>query len=1293
MEPELLRNMAADASLEFPIWALLPKKETCVPSFLSKYPEYDGRGIKIAILDSGIDPGAPGLQVTSDGKPKIVDMMDASGAGDVDTSKVVEAQDGCIVGLSGRKLKIPESWSNPSGQYHVGLKCAYELYPKCLRERLQKSYKERQWSPAHNLAQAKASRALQELEASLGTSSSSSSSQLSLDQRLEREDREAQVEVLASLEKKFEDAGPVYDCVVFHDGAAWRAVLDTSEQGDLASCALLGTYSETLQYATLTKEDCLNYAVNIHDDGNLLEIVGSCSTHGTHVASIAAACFPDCPERNGVAPGAQLVSVAIGDLRLGSMETGTALVRAMVRLLRTGCHLINMSYGEHAHWVGGRLLELLHEVVDRHGVVMLNSAGNHGPALSTVNAPSTMPFSSIIPVGAYVSPDMMVAEYSLREKMPGLGYTWTSRGPSPDGDLGVSVCAPGGAITSVANWTLKSSQLLNGTSMSSPHAAGAVALLLSGMVARGLAYSPYSVRRALENSALPNTDPFSMGHGLLQVDRAFEHLLQYGQGRERQVRFRVSCGPHRRGLYLREPHLTAKPTVHTVTLEPLLLNDERADPLGKIGFEMNFSLTCDAAWVSVPALLSTTYTSRSISIRIDPCGLPPGCYYTAVKAFDVTCVDKGPVFEVPITVIKPRPVTEQEGYQWHKEKLTLRPGLVHREFLVPPRGATWAGLQLKSRDSQQVAHVVVHAVQLQPLQSCETHEFQKTCMVAPLGEASHAFAVLGGCTLEVCIAKWWTNLGEVEMDCTLTFYGLQLHPERLCMRATDGVFRFDVTSELRPEEVAPAASLKQHVIVLRPSESKVLPLGARDVFPDGRVIYEIQLTYNFSLSKATEVTPSCGLLSELLYESEYESQLWMIFDANKQLLASGDAFPNRYSTKLEKGEYVLRLHVRHEQSALVERLSDLPVELSQRLASALTLDAYRSHGQAMLASGKKFAPLVARPGAQVPVFLAPLPCDKLPKGCSAGHFLTGTVTVTKDEQGKKVAVYPLTYHVGELPKKSSSCSSCAKNSTEEKNLDQEYQDSLRDLKVFWIPKLQGTSSSDLYEELKQQHAKHVPLLLARIQCLDSDKERSKYLWDMVGLADEALAAIDTLELLASLGARTDKKDTQNNKQQEKQKAQVVEALTRKGAALCEIFLSKQAGQGSGDDRPQSPSATAAPETAVVEAAAAAPAAITTMAAADEEGPSVADLNRVYSELLKWADPNDPKVAPFVEKHALALKQHGRVARLLLRLLDEKPSKEVERRLLQVYELLGWEHCSRHLERSLLVRYPPSYRLF
>ncbi len=267
------------------------------------------------------------------------------------------------------------------------------------------------------------------------------------DEAEEAADMEARVAQLAEVGKAYEDAGCVYDAVVWHDGERWWAAVDVREDGDLRGFEPMTDYRVRRDWRTFNSRlDNLNFAVNIYDEGAVLSIVVDAGSHGTHVAGITAAFHKEQPELNGLAPGAQLVSLKIGDSRLGSMETGVSAVRALSEVVRLGCDMINMSYGEAvAVNETGRVMKLIEEVVNKHGVIYVGSASNNGPALSTVGAPAGSGTSAIA-VGAYLSPSMMLAGYSLRKPFEGVNFTWSSVGPSYDGEQGPTIVAPGACV-------------------------------------------------------------------------------------------------------------------------------------------------------------------------------------------------------------------------------------------------------------------------------------------------------------------------------------------------------------------------------------------------------------------------------------------------------------------------------------------------------------------------------------------------------------------------------------------------------------------------------------------------------------------------------------------------------------------------------------------------------------------------------------------------------------------------------------------------------------------------------
>jgi tripeptidyl-peptidase-2 len=89
----------------------------------------------------------------------------------------------------------------------------------------------------------------------------------------EKTDLDAQIECLNKAYKSYDEAGPLFDCVVFHDGVNWRVAIDVTETGDFSSATLLCDYKLERKYASFGTDEMLNYSVKIYDNGETLRYI------------------------------------------------------------------------------------------------------------------------------------------------------------------------------------------------------------------------------------------------------------------------------------------------------------------------------------------------------------------------------------------------------------------------------------------------------------------------------------------------------------------------------------------------------------------------------------------------------------------------------------------------------------------------------------------------------------------------------------------------------------------------------------------------------------------------------------------------------------------------------------------------------------------------------------------------------------------------------------------------------------------------------------------------------------
>jgi subtilisin family serine protease len=459
--------------------AYMPTGDTGAAQFVDAHPNWDGRGVTVGIVDTGVDLDHPSLNTTSTGERKIVDWVTRT-SGQFSDGVNNDDNDPSWLLMKGA---LPADYTAPPGAGALRFGTFNERDPR--------------------------------LGGELGN----------------------------DVNRDGNPAGSVGTFGVAWDIASNTVWVDTNQNKNFGDDMAMTDYSVRFDQnkfgtdnpATAVKE-AVPFVVQTDPEHESVNIGIVAGAHGSHVAGITAGNKLFGGQMSGAAPGAKIVSIRACLWVAGC--TNHALMEGMIFAVeQKHVDVINMSIGGLPALNDGNnaRAELYNRLIDE-GVQMFISAGNEGAGLNTVGDPSVA--DKVVSVGAYIRKATWQKDYGSDLNVEESLHPFSSRGPREDGGFKPMIVAPGAAISAVPTWqggqpvagtyTLPPGYgMFNGTSMASPQTAGAAALLVSAALDRGVEHSPAQLRQAITSSArfVPGLQAYEQGNGLVNVDGAW-NLLQ-----------------------------------------------------------------------------------------------------------------------------------------------------------------------------------------------------------------------------------------------------------------------------------------------------------------------------------------------------------------------------------------------------------------------------------------------------------------------------------------------------------------------------------------------------------------------------------------------------------------------------------------------------------------------------------------------------------------------------------------------------------------------------------------------
>lgn len=648
-------------------WSFLDIDRIGARKFIEANPKFDGGNTVIIILDTGIDMGVQGLDKLPDGNIKVIDAQDFSGEGDVFIEEAVNGSEN-----NEQYLANPDS---------------FKLYGF---DKIQHTAKDSIYY--------------------IGI----------------LKEKDFINSVLPDLNNN-NDTGDQFGIIVFNsEEGGWLAYIDLDGDGNIDDEQAIWNYKEKFQSFQLRgrnseqNRNLVNFALNIFPEERRVNFHFDGNGHGSHCAGIAAGYKINGQDGlNGVAPGAKLISLKIGD---GQLSGGATITGSMISAYEYGVEfaknydgpvVFSMSYGVGSEIEGMSDMDLMLDNLsdENENLLFVTSAGNEGPGISTVGLPAAA--KRILTVGAIYTPKMANALYGSTIKGDVI-TSFSSRGGEvnkPD------VLTPGAASSTIPPYSKRDTK--GGTSMAAPQAAGAVALVMSAAVqqANPLPIIGSLLKKALRYSADPlnNYKPLEQGGGVINITKAFEFYTSYIKNNDHKeiLGYDIdTISP----IYERESGQTAywrfgdyAPTSEDKQrfyINPVFPESKDADK--RHNFYRGFDLVVSDPWIKMTK--NSTYIkgdkAASVDVYFDKDKIiKPGLYNGKITAYKKGGILNGkkPVnaeFEMLCTVVKPIIFNETNQRRWKSEKIQLGAGQIHRIFYKIPLSASSGIITLTSVDGK-----------------------------------------------------------------------------------------------------------------------------------------------------------------------------------------------------------------------------------------------------------------------------------------------------------------------------------------------------------------------------------------------------------------------------------------------------------------------------------------------------------------------------------------------------------------------------------------------------------------